>query len=47
MFVAVGNAFLFSFFSSFVSTGFGLTVCYFDFQLSLVFLNWILFLELY
>ena len=47
MLVVVGNVFLFSFFSSYVSTGFGLSVCYFVFQLSLMFLNWILFLELY
>ena len=47
MLVAVGNAFLFPFFSSYVSTGFDLYVCYFVFQLSLVFLHWILFLELY
>ena len=42
-----GECVLFSFFSSLVSTGFGLSVCYFIFQLSLMFLNWILFLELY
>ena len=41
-----GECVLFSFFSS-VSSGFGLSVCYFVFQLSLMFLNWILFLELY
>ena len=34
-----GECVLFSFFSSSVSTGFGLSVCYFVFQLSLVFLN--------
>ena len=42
-----GECVLFSFFSSSVSTGFGLSVCYFIFQLSLMFFNWILFLELY
>ena len=38
---------LFSFFSSLVSIGLGLSACYFVFQLSFVFLDWILFLELY
>ena len=43
MLVVVGNVFLFSFFPSSVSTGFGLSVCCFIFQLSLMFLDWILF----
>ena len=43
LFVVVGNALLFSFFSSFVSTGFGLSVCYIVFQLCHMFLDWIFF----
>ena len=42
-----GECILLSFLSSLVSIGLGLSVCYFIFQLSLVFLDWILFLELY
>ena len=42
-----GECVLFSFFSSSVSTGFGLSVHCFIFQLSLAFFSWILFLELY
>ena len=42
-----GECVLFSFFFSLVSTDFGLSVCYFFFQLRLMLLDWVLFLELY